>query len=171
LICASICIGQVCLCDRTLCQCPWPIRPSREIPREILPPHARGQNRVFAGLLPCRRRDSNPRHADYDCQRVWAFRPVNIGDCADAGHVVGHIDHESPRYRPCTASWHRPGVGRPRGRRVVVDGDCGSLWAKNRAPPLDGMPPPPTCLVRWTMLPLSGGLRHHPSSSTVVPSP
>jgi hypothetical protein len=27
--------------------------------------------RVFAGLSPCRRRDSNPRHADYDSRPFW----------------------------------------------------------------------------------------------------
>jgi hypothetical protein len=44
-------------------------RPSREIAREIVSPSGPGvmlQTVRFAGFLRCRRRDSNPRHADYD---------------------------------------------------------------------------------------------------------
>ncbi len=50
-------VGQLAGASRT---------PHREIPGEIRRPRDTLQTLAFAGLLRCRRRDSNPRHADYD---------------------------------------------------------------------------------------------------------
>ena len=54
--------------------------PHREIPGEIHRRRNTLQTTVFAGLLRCRRRDSNPRHADYDGSAgvVWVVAEATV---------------------------------------------------------------------------------------------
>ena len=48
------------------------------------------QTRIAEPNEPCRRRDSNPRHADYDSRPAQAIRPVTTGFSSPVGHAVGH---------------------------------------------------------------------------------
>ena len=62
-------------------------------------PHRR-YSEVYAGVSPCRRRDSNPRHADYDSGADFG---LVIGNSGPVGHAVGHNcdarSHAIPRVR------------------------------------------------------------------------
>jgi hypothetical protein len=62
-------------------------------PRKLAPGDTRGDTAVspysadLAVKSGCRRRDSNPRHADYDSAALWLYRAV----CGAGGHERGHI--------------------------------------------------------------------------------
>jgi hypothetical protein len=108
--------------------------------------------RQSRGRPPCRRRDSNPRHADYDSACHHVLSAVNTGDSGTAGQMwTGMWTHLSGELR------ERPqaiGFGARRdGSRVIVDG---GTCARATEPERIRHAPARTCIDRARSSRLAG---------------